>query len=104
MSVASTPKATGFFTPYLVVRVIPAVYVTVALSEHANSRQLIARARDVMERTGARYPICLVLSRVRGLYLNPNGSSTWSSIIPFGGIRLPLRRVNWRALWHAGER
>ena len=101
MQHAPRHKPAGFFQPCLVIRVMPAVHLMVPLPVHASMTALVARARDAMERSGRRYRMCLVVSPVRGWYLDPDGNGTWASIIPFGGIRIVSRRVNYRALGRA---
>jgi hypothetical protein len=103
MQHAPSHKPAGFFRPYLVIRVMPAVYLTVPLPTHANTRMLVARAWAIMSRLGQRHRMCLVVSPKRGRYLEPGGSSVWRSDIPGGGIRIVARRVNYRALGGAGK-
>lgn len=90
-------QPTQMFTPYLVVRVIPAVYMIVSMPAHTSMRVLIAHAWTKMAKLGQRHRMCLVVSPRRGLYLEPDGASTWKNEIPAGGFQLQTRRVNYRA-------
>ena len=102
MQHAPTSRPTGLFTPYLVVRVIPAVYLSVPLPIHATMRTLVARAWATMAKLGQRHRMCLVVSPRRGLYLEPEGRSVWKHDIPAGGFRVQARRVNYRAFRSGG--
>jgi hypothetical protein len=97
MQHAPTHRPTGFFTPYLVVRVIPAVYLLVHLPAHASMRTLVARAWTTMRKLGQRHRMCLVVSLRRGLYLEPDGSSIWRNDIPAGGFQIQTGRLNYKA-------
>lgn len=95
-------QSTGFFTPYFVVRVIPAVYLTVPLPAHAAMRTLVARAWAISAKLGGRHRMCLVVSRNRGLYLEPDGTAVWRNDIPAGGIQIESRRINYQAFRFGG--
>lgn len=90
-------RQTGVFTPYLVVRLIPAVYMIVRLPAHANTRTLVAQAWTKMAKLGQRHRMCLVVSRCRGLFMEPDGTSTWRNEVPAGGFQMQMRRVNYNA-------
>ena len=91
------------FAPYLVVRIIPAVYLILRLPAHANMRTLVARAWRMMAKLGQRHRMCLVVSPRRGLYLEPDGASIWKNAIPTGGFQMQMRRVNYRAFQSGGR-
>lgn len=103
MQHAPAQRSTRFFTPYLVVRIIPAVYLKVPLPANATMRTLVARAWKTMRKLGQRHRMCLVVSRNRGLYLDPDGSSVWRHDVPAGGIQIQARRVNYRAFRAGGQ-
>ena len=102
MQHAPAHRPTGFFTPYLVVRIIPAVYLRIPLPAHATMRTLVARAWTTMRKLGQRHRMCLVVSHTRALYLEPDGTVVWRNDIPAGGIQIESRRVNYRAFRFGG--
>ena len=69
--------------PYLVERLIPAVYQRVGLPEVDDESVLIEAANDRCISSGRR--VCLVFGPDRCLYLEPDGSWKWSSDAPSGG-------------------
>jgi hypothetical protein len=69
--------------PYLVERLMPAVYRRVELPEADDESVLIEAANDRCISSGRR--VCLVFGLDRCLYLEPDGSWEWSGDAPSGG-------------------
>ncbi len=69
--------------PYLVERLMPAVYRRVELSEADDESVLIEEANERGISSGRR--VCLVFGPDRCLYLEPDGSWEWSGDAPSGG-------------------
>jgi len=69
--------------PYLVERLMPAVYRRVELPETDDESVLIEAANDRCVGSGRR--VCLVFGPDRCLYLEPDGSWRWSGEAPSGG-------------------
>jgi hypothetical protein len=98
--VPSGPAATtqlwcfdGF--PYLVTRVVPAMYHVILLHEDLSREEAESVVRGQVEAN--RLETCLVLARDRPLYVSPDGSAVPSGSIPGGGVivadRLRQRRT-----------
>jgi hypothetical protein len=69
--------------PYLVERLMPAVYRRVELPEADDESVLIEASNDRCISSGRR--VCLVFGPDRCLYLEPDGSWEWSGDAPSGG-------------------
>jgi hypothetical protein len=98
--VPSGPAATtplwcfdGF--PYLVTRVVPAMYHVILLPEDLSREEAESVVRGQVEAN--RLETCLVLACDRALYVSPDGSAVPSGSIPGGGVivadRLRPRRT-----------
>ena len=70
--------------PYLVERLMPAVYRRVELPVADDESVLIEVANDRCISSGRR--VCLVFGPDRCLYLEPDGSWKWSDDAPSGGV------------------
>lgn len=72
------------FRPFIVVRLIPAVYTRVAGPDGATYRDLLRIARDIVAKKGHR--CCVVIAPDRCLYLERDGSTQFSRQPPSGGL------------------
>lgn len=72
--------------PYIIVRWMPAVYGSVELPEQCSREEAVRKAHQVAREKNKR--CCVVLSRIRGLYVEPDGSAQEAYSLPntsFGG-------------------
>lgn len=82
--------------PYVLTRVVPALYHVILLPEVLGDEEAEAFARQ--QAAANRLPTCLVLSAVEARYVTPDGRVSRSAAIPRGGILVadrlkPCRRV-----------
>ena len=73
-----------FFRPYIVERLMPAVYRRVGVPEGLNAGALIEVVRSRSSSLNRR--MCLVLGSEDCWYLEPDGSMKWSDDPPSGGV------------------
>lgn len=66
--------------PYIIIRWMPAVYGSVDLPDGCSREEAERRTREVAREKDKR--CCLVLSRIRGLYVEPDGSSVEAYSLP----------------------
>ncbi len=72
------------FHPYIVERIMPAVYRRVPISPYFSGEELIEMARNRSVREKRR--LCLVLGSASCWYMEPDGSMRWSDDPPRGGL------------------
>ncbi len=73
-----------FFRPYIVERLMPAVYRRVGVPEGLNAGALIEVVRSRSSSLNRR--MCLVLGPEDCWYMEPDGSMKWSGDPPSGGV------------------
>ena len=79
--IAELPVFDGF--PYLIIRVVPAMYHITLLPEDASERTLVDIARA--QRLANLLDVCLVIGPEKALYINPAGLDQWDAMPPRGG-------------------
>ena len=73
-----------YFRPFIVERIMPAVYRRVQISPYFSGEELIEIARNRCVRERRR--LCLVLGRESCWYMEPDGSMKWADCPPSGGL------------------
>jgi hypothetical protein len=76
--------------PYLVIRLMAAVYSVRPLPPDLDREVLLALAWSTMDALERRFRICLVLGPKEALYLEPDGTCRAKSQTPSGGINLAV--------------
>jgi len=72
--------------PYLVIRLMPAVYMPKPLRRHATRAQVIALGWKTMDKWKRKHRVCIVFGPNDALYLDPDGHASENSAIPSGGL------------------
>src|SRR5690242_19015822 len=76
--------------PYLVIRMMSAVYSVRPLPSDLSRDLLVALAWSAMNGFEGRFRMCLVLGPEEALYLEPGGTSQLLADPPSGGLNLEL--------------
>ena len=76
--------------PYLVIRIMSAVYSLRPLPKDLSRDVLVALAWSAMDAFERRFRICLVLGLKEALYLEPDGTSYLVADPPSGGLNLDV--------------
>jgi hypothetical protein len=76
--------------PYLVIRVMPAVYSIRPLPADVGRDVLLALAWSVMDAHERRFRLCLVLGPSEAIFLEPDGRQHTSDSLPSGGVNLDV--------------
>lgn len=87
--------------PYVVIRLLPAVYRIVPVTRELAPGELQEEARRYASCTDVR--CCVVLGERACVYVEPDGSSRGSAQLPEGGVRLSMAEEEWVAAT-AGEK
>ena len=80
------------FRPYLVTRLLPAVYRPEALSPFDTREAMLAIARRRAAST--RLSVCLVLAPNNCVYVEPDGTIERSADLPRGGFRFSVPGID----------